>query len=78
MIRRLESKLHLHALDTDELIYEYYSERLEAQKETKEADEGVLTVKLLFINNVLKMDILNAHCLRSMDYNGENGSINRV
>lgn len=75
MIQRLESKLHLHALDTDDLVYEYYSERLKAQKETKETNEGVLTVKLLFINNVLKMDVLNAHCLRSMDYNGENGSI---
>lgn len=70
MIQKLESKLNLHALDTEDLIYEYYSERLEAQKEMKEANEGVLTVKLLFINNSLKIDILNAHCLRSMDYNG--------
>lgn len=78
MIERLESKLYFHALDTDDLIYEYYLKRLEVQKETKEASEGVLTVKLLFINNILKMDILNAHRLRSMDYNGEDGSINRV
>lgn len=36
------------------------------------ADEGVLTVKLIFINDTLKLEILNAHCIRSMDSNGRN------
>lgn len=38
----------------------------------QDANEGVLTVKLIFINDVLKIEILNAHCIRSMDSNGRN------
>lgn len=69
-IRELEKLLYLHALDTRKLIHEYYLERLQEQNELTEANEGVLTVKLMFSKNVLKVDILNAHRLRQMDSNG--------
>ncbi|XP_025200200.1 protein unc-13 homolog 4B-like isoform X2 [Melanaphis sacchari] len=69
-IQKLEALLHLHTLDTENLIHEYYLERLQKQKEIQEANEGVLTVKLIFINNVLKVDILNANGIKAMDSNG--------
>jgi len=69
-IQKLEALLHLHTLDTVNLIHEYYLERLQKQKEMQEANEGVLTVKLIFINNVLKVDVLNANGIKAMDSNG--------
>lgn len=69
-IQKLEALLHLHTLDTVNLIHEYYLERLQKQKEIQEANEGVLTVKLIFINNVLKVDVLNANGIKAMDSNG--------
>lgn len=68
--KELEALLKLHASDTDDLIHEYYLERAREQNEMLEANEGVLTVKLIFINNVLKIDVLNANRIRSMDSNG--------
>lgn len=69
-IQKLEALMHLHTLDTVDLIHEYYLERLQKQKEMEEANEGVLTVKLIFINNVLKVDVLNANGIKAMDTNG--------
>jgi len=69
-IQKLESLLHLHTLDTVDLIHEYHLERLQKQTEMQEANEGVLTVKLIFINDVLKVDILNASGIKAMDSNG--------
>ena len=69
-IQKLEALLHLHTLDTVDLIHEYYLERLQKQIEMQEANEGVLTVKLIFINNILKVDILNANGIKAMDTNG--------
>jgi len=69
-IQKLEALMHLHTLDTLDLIHEYYLERLQKQNEMEEANEGVLTVKLIFINNVLKVDVLNANGIKAMDSNG--------
>lgn len=70
-IEKLEALLFIHTLDTADLIYEYYLERLQQQKEQQEAKEGVLTVKLIFINDALKVDILNACNIKAMDTNGK-------
>jgi len=70
IIQKLEALMYLHTLDTVDLIHEYYLERLQKQKEMEEANEGVLAVKLIFINNVLKVDILNANGIKAMDSNG--------
>lgn len=69
-IEKLEALLLLHTLDTVDLIHEYYLERHQKQNELQEATEGVLTVKLVFINDVLKVDVLNANNIKSMDSNG--------
>lgn len=69
-IKKLEALLHLHTLDTADLIHEYYLERHQEQMNMTESKEGVLTVKLIFINDVLKVDILNANNIKAMDTNG--------
>lgn len=69
--KQLESLLKLHAADTADLVHDYYLERLQEQNDVQEASEGVLTVKLMFIDNVLKVDVLNANRIRSMDSNGQ-------
>lgn len=69
-IEKLEALLHMHTLDTVDLIHEYYLERLQQQKEQQEANEGVLTVKLIFINDALRVDVLNACNIKAMDTNG--------
>lgn len=70
-IQKLEALLYLYTLDTVDLIQEYYLERLQRQNEMQEATEGVLSVKLLLVNNTLKVDILNAYNIKSMDSNGD-------
>lgn len=69
-IEKLEGLLHLHTLDTVDLIHEYYLERHRGQMEMEQANEGMLTVKLLFVNDVLKVDVLNANNIKAMDSNG--------
>lgn len=69
-IQKIEALLYLHTLNTEDLIHEYYLERLQSQNKIQEATEGVLTVKLVFINDTLKVDILNASSIKSMDSNG--------
>lgn len=69
-IEKLEALLRLHSMDTADLIHEYYLERCREVGEIKEELEGVLTVKLIFINDVLKVDILNANNIKAMDSNG--------
>lgn len=69
-IEKLEALLHLHTLDTVDLIHEYYLERHHEQMKTEQTNEGMLTVKLIFINDVLKVDVLNANNIKAMDSNG--------
>lgn len=69
-IQKLEALLYLHTLDTVDLIHEYYLERLEEQNQLQETKEGVLTVKLIFINDTLKVDVLSANNIKSKDSNG--------
>lgn len=71
-IQELEKLLNLHAMDTINLIDQYYLQKIQEQKEMPESTEGVLTVKLAFIENDLKIEILNAYHLKAMDSSGIN------
>lgn len=70
MIKKLEIQLMLHTLSSEELIEKYYLQRLQEQNEMKESNEGFITVSLVFINNVLRIEMLNDHCIGSMDSHG--------
>lgn len=70
-IQKLEDLLRLHSMDTEDLIHEYFLERHQETKEKEDETEGTLAVKLIFINDVLKLDILNASNIKAMDSNGE-------
>ncbi|XP_050433740.1 protein unc-13 homolog 4B [Adelges cooleyi] len=69
-IESLEALLRLHTLETVELIHEYHLERHDEQQQLEEADQGVLAVKLLFVNDNLNVEVLNANNIRAMDSNG--------
>jgi len=75
-IQKLEEILRLHSMDTEDLIHEYFLEKHRATKEIQEEPEGTLAVKLIFLNDVLKIDILNASNIRAMDSNG--GCLNTI
>lgn len=70
LVKKVDELIHLHTLDTIDLLYEYYLERLQQQEELQEAKYGVLTVKLIFTNDSLRVDILNASILKEMGING--------
>ncbi|EFX82091.1 hypothetical protein DAPPUDRAFT_316637 [Daphnia pulex] len=63
--------LKLHGMDTGDLIHQY---RLDRLKQTTESGQdvglGSLSVRVIFIDDALNIDILNARNLKPMDANG--------
>lgn len=70
-IRCIKEQLGTFGLETTELIHRYYLERLEYQKTLTKADHGMLTVKVNFVGDNLKIDVLNARNLNPHDSNGK-------
>ncbi|KAL7740193.1 hypothetical protein ACLKA6_003899 [Drosophila palustris] len=70
ILLEIESILDLHALETSDLIHQYYLERLKIQKEDSSALFGQLTISAKFTDSRLLLKILNARNLRPMDKNG--------
>lgn len=71
-IQELEGLLNLHAMDSIDLINKYYLQKIQELKEMQVPTEGVLTVKLAFVENDLSIEILNAHLLKAMNSSGMN------
>ncbi|XP_050543331.1 protein unc-13 homolog 4B isoform X2 [Daktulosphaira vitifoliae] len=69
-IQKLEALLRLHTLETDELIHEYYLERYHEQQNLQDSEQGILSIKVIFINDSLNIEVLNANNIRAMDSNG--------
>lgn len=63
--------LKLHGMETRELIHQYYLERWQEQKAITEPTIGVLTVRAQFVEDHLKLEIMNARNLTPTDSNGE-------
>lgn len=74
-LRRIERILRLHGLETPELTYQFYIQRLLEQKKLQENGEahyqGLLTIRAQFIEDVLMIEIMNARNIKPMDSNGE-------
>ncbi|KAH8309667.1 hypothetical protein KR044_007803 [Drosophila immigrans] len=66
----IESILDLHALETSDLIHQYYLDRLKYQKDESTAIFGQLAISAQFTDSQLMLKILNARNLRPMDKNG--------
>lgn len=69
-LKRVEYLLKLHGLETRELIHQYFLERWQEQQTISEQKLGVLTVRAQFIDDNLKLEIMNARNLVPTDSNG--------
>ncbi|XP_034475507.1 protein unc-13 homolog 4B isoform X2 [Drosophila innubila] len=70
ILLEIESILDLHALETSDLIHQFYLDRLKYQKEDSIAQFGQLTISAQLTDSRLLLKILNARNLRPMDKNG--------
>lgn len=70
-LRRVEYLLKIHGLETRELIHQYHLERWQDQQSITEPKMGVLTVRAQFIDDSLKIEVMNARNLIATDSNGE-------
>ncbi|KRF80897.1 uncharacterized protein Dvir_GJ14122, isoform E [Drosophila virilis] len=70
ILSEIESILDLHALETADLIHQYYLDRYRNQREQSTAHFGQLTITGQFTDSGLLLKILNARNLVSMDKNG--------
>lgn len=70
-LKRVEYLLKLHGMETRELIHQYYLEKWQEQQAVQEPTLGLLTVRAQFIDDNLKVEIMNARNLMPTDSNGE-------
>ncbi|KAH8410713.1 hypothetical protein KR215_009957 [Drosophila sulfurigaster] len=70
ILLEIETRLDLYALETSELIHQYYLDRLKYQKEESTVIFGQLAISAQFTDSELTLKILNARNLRPMDKNG--------
>lgn len=70
-LKQVEHKLRLHGLETGELIHQFHLERFKEQEELEDADLGVITVRAQFLENLLKVEVMNARNLHPKDSNGK-------
>lgn len=73
-LRNIERILRLHGLETPELTYQFYVQRLLEQKKLQSNGDahyqGLLTMRAQFVDNVLMIEIMNARNIKPMDSNG--------
>lgn len=67
----MEHLLQLHGMETWELIHQYHLERREEQMALEVATHGLLTVRMQFVEDLLRIEVLNARNLHPMDTNGK-------
>lgn len=70
-LKSIEHNLRLHGLETFELIHQFHLERLKEQEELEGADLGIVTIRAQFIDNLLKVEVMNARNLHPKDSNGK-------
>lgn len=78
VLAKIEWLLTVNGMETSELIHQVHMERWRDQLELKSSPYGELTVRLQFLNNDLKLEIINARNLIPMDSNGFCDSFVRV
>ncbi|XP_068633803.1 protein unc-13 homolog 4B isoform X1 [Battus philenor] len=77
-LKRVEYLLKIHGMETRELIHQYHLERWQEQQAISEPKMGILTVRAQFIDDNLKIEIMNARNLTPTDSNGLCDSYVRV
>jgi hypothetical protein len=71
ILKQIEHLLLLHGMETWELIHQYHLERREEQIAMELPSLGLLTVRMQFVEDLLRIEILNARNLHPMDANGK-------
>lgn len=71
ILQQIEHLLLLHGMETWELIHQYHLERLEEQTAMEVMTRGLLTVRTQFVEDLLRIEILNARNLHPMDVSGK-------
>jgi hypothetical protein len=71
----LEQLLQVHEMDTWELVHQCRMEQLVNQKAMQTASQGLLTVRMLFMEEILKIEILNARNLQPISSKGTRHSV---
>lgn len=77
-LKRVEYLLKLHGMETRELIHQFHLERWQEQQKITEPKMGLLTVRAQFLQDNLKIEIMNARNLTPTDSNGLCDSYVRV
>jgi hypothetical protein len=66
----LEQLLQVHQMDTWELVHQYRMEQLSELKAMQTSSQGLLTVRMMFMEDILKIEILNARNLKPISSKG--------
>lgn len=69
-LKRVEYLLKLHGMETRELIHQYHLERWQEQQSITDPKMGLLTIRAQFVEDNLKIEIMNARNLMPTDSNG--------
>lgn len=70
VLSRIERMLSLHGMETTDLIHQIHLERLAEQRAMINPTYGMLTVRLQFVHDTLRIEVMNARNLHPMDNNG--------
>jgi len=70
ILQQIEHLLLLHGMETWDLIHQYHLERQQQQVAMEAASRGLLTVRVQFVEDLLRVEILNARNLHPMDLGG--------
>ncbi|KAJ8881430.1 hypothetical protein PR048_017911 [Dryococelus australis] len=70
ILQKIQHLLMVHGLETSELIHQYFLERLPSQDHPAVPSLGLLTVRLQFVEDVVRVELMNARNIRAMDTNG--------
>jgi hypothetical protein len=66
----LEQLVQVHEMDTWELVHQYRLEQLSEQKAMQTSSHGLLTVRMMFLEATLMIEILNARNLQPISSKG--------
>lgn len=70
VLNKIEKVLSLHGMETWQLIHQYHIERLNEQQAMTIPSFGMLTVRMQFVHDLLRIEIMNGRSLHPMDDNG--------
>ena len=74
-LRKVERLLRLHGMETPDLTYQFYVQRLLEQKRLQSMGDapyqGLLTIRAQFVDGMLRIEVMNARNIKPTDSNGK-------